>query len=123
MSRKSLGRKAALLVLGAALVAPWSAAAAGRSRAEPRHERTIAAAPRGVIALLWGALTSIWEENGCSLDPSGLTGACQHGLTTPTGQEGCSLDPSGVSCGRATFLTGVVEAGGCSPGSNGRCSK
>ena len=122
MSKKSLCRKAALLVLGAAFLAPWPAMAAGRSRAEPRHERTAPAAPRDVLAVLWGALTSTWAESGCSIDPSGLTGACHQGLAAPTGQGGCSLDPSGVDCGRVTPLTGVAENESCSHDSNGRCS-
>ncbi|HEV7784078.1 MAG TPA: hypothetical protein VGQ28_02010 [Thermoanaerobaculia bacterium] len=113
MSRKSLGRKAALLVLGAALVAPWSAMAAGRSRAEPRRERTAPAAPQGVIALLWGTLTRVWEEEGCSLDPSGLTGACHQGhpLVGPA-NNGCSIDPNGASCSRATNPTGAARVNG-----------
>ena len=100
MSRESLRRKAALLVLGAVLVAPWPSFAAGRNRAEPRHERAAVASSTEVLAFLWGTLTSIWEENGCSIDPSGLTGACQqgHSLAGP-GVNACSLNPDGASCG------------------------
>ena len=118
MPTQSLRQTAALLVLGAALLTPSLATAAGRSRAEPREQ----AAPRGVLALLWGALASVWGEAGCSIDPSGLTGACHQGLAAPTGQEGCSLDPSGAACSRATALTGLAGDNGCSIDPDG-CSK
>lgn len=84
MSSPSSRRRIAVLLLALVLAAPWSLAA------EPRFEQREAA--WSLFDRLWGALTSLWSENGCTLDPNGK---CLGGNTAPTGDEGCTVDPNG----------------------------
>lgn len=41
---------------------------------------------------LWGALTGIWAEAGCIIDPNG---GCTPVSAAPGTDEGCILDPNG----------------------------
>ncbi|HWM89494.1 MAG TPA: hypothetical protein VN493_01870 [Thermoanaerobaculia bacterium] len=83
MSSSSLRRKIAVLLLALVLAAPWALAA------EPRFEQRGAA--WSLFDRLWGALTSLWNENGCTLDPSGR---CVPDARESL-DEGCTIDPSG----------------------------
>ncbi|HWM90549.1 MAG TPA: hypothetical protein VN493_07255 [Thermoanaerobaculia bacterium] len=84
MSSSSLRRRISVLLLALVLAAPWSLAA------EPRFEQRGAA--WNLFDRLWGALTSLWSEAGCTLDPSGK---CLGGNVAPMGDNGCTLDPDG----------------------------
>ncbi len=121
MSRRSL--EAAVLTVGIAAlvaVAPAAARPLGGS------------APQGLVASLWGSLTSLWGAAGCEIDPSGKC-ASSHGsalpgrpgrglgrgrLVTVRGAAGCEIDPDGrklsspggPTCGAATAGGGLAAA-------------
>jgi hypothetical protein len=59
----------------------------------------------------WRFVTSIWSEEGCSIDPSGR---CKE--ASATRPEGCSIDPDGV-CAPAPILRDE----GCGIDPNGKC--
>lgn len=73
------------------------------------------------FAQLWGALTAIWSENGCTIDPFGCPGG--NGGESP--DEGCTIDPDG------RCLPGAAQApppvprettdNGCTIDPNGGC--
>lgn len=101
MPRPRLHRKAAALVLAGALLAPWLSASENRTPARRGRSSAVAQAPWQVLGRLWGALVSVWGENGCSLDPDGRCvsqqgtgGGSGSGLTA---DNGCSLDPDGCA--------------------------
>jgi hypothetical protein len=73
-------------LLAAALAVPsWGASPGGRP--------TRSADP---MARLWSALTAVWAEAGCWLDPHG---GCTAGSPEAAGKdEGCWLDPNGGHC-------------------------
>ena len=92
MSRIPLLCRAVALLLVLAIL-PWSAAAEPLRRAgKPNLIGSSAAAP---MTSLWSWLTSLWEKNGCAIDPWGrcLPGAAP---AQPTDEDnGCSIDPGG----------------------------
>ena len=49
----------------------------------------LAAGRPTLLGQVWSLLTSIWDEAGCRMDPSG---EC---LLQPQTDEGCRMDPSG----------------------------
>lgn len=52
----------------------------------------------GLLSTLWSFVTSLWEEEGSSLDPSGQPRPGEGGSLDPNGSstdEGSDLDPSG----------------------------
>ncbi|HEV7667220.1 MAG TPA: hypothetical protein VGS22_01770 [Thermoanaerobaculia bacterium] len=94
-----------------------------------------AAVPSGERPLLdrvWGLLSALWADVGCSIDPSGgcttatppaevgcsldPNGGCT-GAKAPPAEVGCGLDPSGL-CGSAAAPPANV---GCSLDPDGRC--
>lgn len=72
-----LVRLAVAFVLVVALATP--ALAAPLAGAEPRP---------GLLVSLWNLLTGLWNDNGCSADPSGAAL-----------NNGCEVDPSGRCIG------------------------
>lgn len=84
----------ALLLL--LIVLPWTAAAepphriAGASK--PYHGSSSVAAP---LNSLWKWLTSLWDKNGCMIDPDGrcISGAAPAQPTSTDNR--CGLDPGG----------------------------
>lgn len=82
---RSLFRRLAVLAVTFTLTLPLSAAVF--PDLAPRRAETT-----GLLGQVWGLLTSAWAEVGCSIDPSGQTGA------TPQVDEGCSIDPDGRHC-------------------------
>lgn len=96
MTLSSFRRKIVVLLVAGALVAPWALAE------EPRHPGPDLT-PINFLSRLWSAaLTALWGENGCSIDPDGRCipgpgdGASGSGTT---GDNGCSVDPSGHCIG------------------------
>lgn len=106
-------RRAAALALVLALAASW-AVAEPRVRNESRTAVELRAADW--LSTLWEALRSIWEKNGCGIDPFGCPGGqptpeppsgqgdngCHidpNGCTTTQGDNGCHLDPNGCTQG------------------------
>ena len=59
-----------------------------------------------VLARLWGALTAVWSEHGCGIDPYGVCtdhgcgldpyGSCEPVAPQSTADHGCMLDPHGI---------------------------
>lgn len=103
MSRPCL--KVTVLCLVLALGASLSLSAAPLKPAPAR----VAAldSPWNLFAHLWGSLTSLWGQEGASLDPDGRS------ATRPTTDAGCSADPNG----RCT--TGATTDAGASLDPNG----
>ena len=88
-------RKIGALVLFAVLLAPWTAVA------DPVG-RSLAPSVQGsgdLLATFWNAITALWGDNGCSMDPFGL---CRDDNDEPepaeNGEAGCSVDPFGGGC-------------------------
>lgn len=97
MASSSLRHKIAVLLLGAVLAAPWVSAAAPQAQPAPRTAGGFGA----VLGRLWSTLTSLWGDEGCSLDPYGRCAgaggsAASSGATL---DNGCSPDPYGRCTG------------------------
>jgi hypothetical protein len=99
MTVTSLGRKIFPLLLVAALTAPWGASAEPRRETRPRAAAA-SPAPFELLSRLWSALTSVWAEEGCHIDPNGRCASNQgSGLTAPA-DTGCHIDPNGCAASR-----------------------
>jgi len=89
MISSSLRRRAAVLLVVSFLVLPWASAAAPRGKAAQLGPGSV----WDLVNRLWGILTAVWSETGCSIDPNGR---CLPGeIPAPTSDEGCSADPFG----------------------------
>jgi hypothetical protein len=107
MVRYNTLRTVALLVLCVALASPLATAAAPRPQGHSFADRFTMGDAGDLFGWLRGALGSLWNKNGCELDPNGLCvkagcqvdpfGRCLNTLTTPTStnKAGCELDPFG----------------------------
>lgn len=76
-----------VLFLLAALVHPaWGATPEGQARSA-----------MDLLDRLWSALTGIWAEAGCIIDPHGGCAAIQAEppAPAPSTDEGCIIDPNG----------------------------
>jgi hypothetical protein len=100
MSRSTLRRSLAVFLPALCLFAGLAAAAPLHSPAGPEPVRFTL---ETVISFLRSALTKLWEKEGGSLDPNGLTrtgqGADAGPSLDPNGgpdEAGPSLDPDGV---------------------------
>ena len=110
-SSSPLRKIAAVLLLVLLLGAPWAAAAAPRAVPPWR-----AAGLGDLLVQVWSALTVLWGDAGCSLDPNGR---CQG---APTLDEGCSADPSGRCKGATVPMAPPPTLDeGCSLDPDGRC--
>ncbi|HEX3527393.1 MAG TPA: hypothetical protein VH988_10020 [Thermoanaerobaculia bacterium] len=106
MSRPSVRRIAAVLLLAAVFLPLQSASAAPR------------AASPGFWPRLATLLASLWPDHGCILDPSGL---CASGANSaPAADHGCGIDPDGLCTGAAPALA-ISPDEGCIIDPNGRC--
>jgi hypothetical protein len=90
MISSSLRRRAAVLLVVAFLVLPWASAAAPRGKAAQLGPGTV----WDLVNRLWGILTAVWSETGCSIDPNGL-GCPGDTSSQETPDTGCSIDPDG----------------------------
>ena len=73
MPAPSLRRKLFPLLLAALVAVPAASSAAPRHKARQETRAAAAApAPLALLERLWSALTSVWAEEGCRLDPNGL---------------------------------------------------
>jgi hypothetical protein len=86
MSRSLVRRLIAVLALSALLGSPATSLAASRSAA--RHSRAQAQTP---LSWLWIALRSVWEKEGCHIDPYGRCIT----VSLPPMDEGCSASSNG----------------------------
>ncbi|HXO19546.1 MAG TPA: hypothetical protein VOA87_06430 [Thermoanaerobaculia bacterium] len=125
MTRLPIRQRTAALLLGALLVTPLVAAGESRSHGGSASPRAASLTSLDFLARLWSGLTSLWAEEGCSIDPDG--GHCKPGQATPPGngtpgsltnaraQEGCSIDPNGGCAGKPGANSLFVPFGaGCS---------
>ena len=90
MSHPIVRRLVFVLALSALLGSPATSLAGPRSHSAAQHSRHQTAA-RAPLSWLRNALVSVWEKNGCLIDPNGRC------LTSPqkSADNGCSLDPYG----------------------------
>jgi len=95
MARPFLHRVVLVLLLAAVLAAP-AIAAQPRARTENKPAAVIAAVVSALRVHVWTLLSSIWEKNGCGIDPHG--GCTSSTTTTVQSDAGCGLDPHG-GCG------------------------
>ena len=82
--------------------------------------------PQGLIASLWGSLSSLWSANGCEIDPNGRClsspstalparpgqGLGQGRLVNVRGAAGCEIDPNGRLVSPTGGTCGAAVAGG-----------
>lgn len=107
MSRPSVRRIAAVLLLAAVLLPLQTASAAPR------------AASPGFWPRLVSLLASLWPDHGCIIDPNGH---CASGTNSaPASDHGCGIDPSGLCTGAAPALASdhgciIDPSGGCKGG-------
>jgi hypothetical protein len=85
MSHPIVRRLVVVLALSAFLGSP----ATSMARAA-RHSRAHTAA-RAPLSWLWNALVSVWEKEGCHIDPYGRCIT----VSSPLTDEGCSASPNG----------------------------
>lgn len=106
-------RKICVLLLAAVLTAPLTAAAEPGARIDQQAW--------DVLARLWNALTVVWGDNGCMIDPYGR--CAENNATTPEPSEsldnGCKMDPFG-GCVTNTATTESLD-NGCSVDPFGGC--
>jgi hypothetical protein len=104
-------RTLAVFALAFALAAPWAYGAdrAGALALAPRSVESALPAPLRLLTSLWAALTSVWGDAGCQLDPFGVTHCAptgpEAGSSTPAAEQdaGCQIDPFRVTvCSPAT---------------------
>lgn len=118
MSRIPLAFRAVALLL-ALVVLPGSAAAEPPPRAGKSNPvDSSVAAP---LSSLWSWLASLWEKNGCAIDPGGRclpdTAPVQPALT----DNGCGIDPWGRCLPGAAPAQPASADNGCGLDPNGRC--
>ena len=87
------------LTLALALAAAQVQAAGRAERVAHQGAQVAVTTPLQILASFWGRLTSIWEENGCQLDPFGVNRCAP---SSPSGdstvaQTGCQIDSNGVT--------------------------
>jgi len=113
MTSSSLRRKTAVLLIGVALAAPLVSAASPRALPAPRTTGPLEA----VLTHLWGTLTALWGEEGCSPDPFGGCSGRTTAAPPVTPDNGCSPDPYGgcAGAGGAAASPGTTLDAGCSP--------
>jgi hypothetical protein len=120
MTSSSLRRKTAVLLLGAVLAAPLVSAASPRALPAPRTADPVEA----LLTHLWGTLTALWGENGCSLDPYGGCSGRTTASPAVTPDSGCTIDPYGgcAGTGGAAASPGETPDEGCTIDPYGRCA-
>jgi hypothetical protein len=88
MLNASIRRKILLVVLVAIVTTPW-ASAAGPQPESPRATPAVEGISR--LGNFWSFLRSLWEKEGCNIDPNGR---CVQEPTQNT-KIGCGIDPWG----------------------------
>jgi hypothetical protein len=99
MSRSSLHRRMAVLLVTSVLAAPLSASPSSTRSHSPRSAAGTSQTPSGLIANLWESLVHIWSAEGCMIDPYGRCAPNPAGsgalVQPPHLAEGCTGDPYG----------------------------
>lgn len=108
MNPSTLRRKILALLLGSALVASTAVAADLRSPAFQRPLQLLSQGTSSLLERLARLLGNVWEKEGCSIDPYGLSGNGQG-----NSKNGCSIDPYGLCVsGQSTHNSQAAENGG-----------
>ena len=127
-----LRRSVLALLLGLMLCSPWTSAAGSRLPA-PGAGRQVESGLAAAVGRLWSSLVSLWNEEGCEIDPLGrcLASDPRHGLTStaplpPSADAGCEIDPLGhCAAGQSKGLTEHLlppADEGCQLDPLGRCA-
>ena len=93
MNNVSIRRKTLLLlVVVVFVITPWASAASPHA-ASPRWAQALEDVP--LLGNFWSFLRSVWEKEGCGIDPWGrcVSGPDQSPPLQP--KEGCNIDPNG----------------------------
>jgi len=122
MVRYNTLRTVALLVLCVALASPLASAAAPRPQGQSFADRFTTGDAGDLFGWLRGALVSLWNKNGCQLDPHGLCvkNGCQLDPYGHCLKNGCEVDPNG-SCLKPPAAPTSTNKNGCQLDPNGRC--
>jgi hypothetical protein len=107
MPARPLRTPLVLLLLAALLILPWPAGALPGPDGTARRVPETSPGAWQLLSQAWSLLVSLWEEEGCGIDPSG------HCASTPTvapTEEGCGIDPDG-RCATAATPPAPVDAG------------
>jgi len=107
MPTRSIRLRLGALVLGAALILPWPAAAAPHRSAAPQRQELSAPSLWNFLGQAWGLLTSVWAEEGCMIDPHG---GCAPSQSTSHLDIGCTIDPYGL-CAPAPAVAAGADDG------------
>jgi hypothetical protein len=85
-------RKIGVPLVAAVLLAPWTAAAESGALKDAAGIQS----PWDRLARLWSAVTALWSEEGCSVDPYGRCGAANSPAAPAEKLDnGCKIDPFG----------------------------
>ena len=96
MTSSSLRRKFVVLLLALTLSTPWALAEERQTSLPNSHSGSLPA-PLGFFSELWSALTALWQQSACKLDPfGGCTASPGHDDGgAASGESGCTIDPDG----------------------------
>lgn len=113
-----LRRKILLLLLVAILITPWASAASLRQQS-PRGEQAVESVP--IFGQFWNLLRSVWEKEGCRLDPDGrcANAPAQNPPLQP--KAGCRIDPNGRCVDSHVRKPPLQPKEGCRIDPDGRC--
>jgi hypothetical protein len=98
MTSSSLHRKIVVFLLAAVLTAPWALAGEPRAALSERDGAgVLRGSPLDLLSGLWRAVTVLWAESGCTIDPYGgcAAGRQDDGAADAAGDSGCTIDPDG----------------------------
>ena len=115
MFRSTCARLLLILLVVAAVATPaaWGS---------PRHLAG-EIAPPDIFARFWNALTAIWGEAGCGLDPhGGCATAASETPAPPTADAGCMIDPHGGCATAGTVALAPTADAGCTADPHGGCT-
>lgn len=119
MTNVSIRRKSLFLFLLIALVAtPWAAAGGPRPES-PRAAHAVEDVP--FFGNFWRFLRSVWEKEGCNIDPDGR--CVNEPAQTPPLQpkEGCGIDPWGRCVNEPAQTPPPQTEAGCNIDPWGHC--
>jgi hypothetical protein len=115
MTNVSIRRKILFLFLLIALVTtPWAAARSPQSET-PRAAHAVEDVP--FFGNFWRFLRSVWEKEGCNIDPNGRCVV----EPTQTAKIGCNIDPNGHCVVEPAQTPPLQPKAGCNIDPWGRC--
>ncbi len=88
-------RVASIFLLAVMLIAPAATGAQPGPHDEDRRTGFVATLTSELCAQWWSFLSSLWEKEGCGLDPHGACKAGSSDANSQEGKNGCIIDPNG----------------------------